>query len=71
MFTFKTLDDADRFITKFETYYNNKKKDCIFVKDYSFPQRKYMYELLINYGFPKSYLQRYSTAHPVKNKFNT
>ena len=66
LFTFKTLDDADRFITKFETYYNNKKKDCIFVKDYSFPQRKYMYELLINYGFPKSYLQRYSTAHPVK-----
>lgn len=66
LFTFKNSDDADRFITSFETYYNNKKRDCIFVKDYSFPQRKYMYELLTNYGFPKSYLQRYSTTHPVK-----
>lgn len=66
LFTFKNSGDADRFITNFETYYNNKKRDCIFVKDYSFPQRKYMYELLTNYGFPKSYLQRYSTTHPVK-----
>jgi hypothetical protein len=66
LFTFKNSDDADRFITSFEKYYTTKKKDCIFVKDYSFPQRKYMYELLTNYGFPKSYLQRYSTTHPVK-----
>lgn len=66
LFTFKNSDDSDRFINNFEKYYNSKKRDCIFVKDYSFPQRKYMYELLINNGFPKSYLQRYSTTHPVK-----
>lgn len=66
LFTFKNSDDADRFITNFEIYYSSKKKDCLFVKDYSFPQKKYMYELLTKYGFPKSYLQRYSTAHPVK-----
>ena len=67
LFTFKTCDDADRFITSFEHYYISKNKmDCIFVKDYSFAQRKYLYNLLIDYGFPKSYLQRYSTTHPLK-----
>jgi len=67
LFTFKNISDADRFISSFETYFMNKGKgDTIFVKDTSFPQKKYLYNLLIEYGFPKSYLQRYSTAHPSK-----
>jgi len=67
LFTLKSISDADRFISNFETYCINKgRTDCIFVKDTSFPQKKYLYNLLIEYGFPKSYLQRYSTTHHVK-----
>ena len=67
LFTFKDIDDADRFIDSVEIRMRElNKMDCIIVKDYSFPQRKYLYNLLVDKGFPKSYLQRYSTAHPSK-----
>jgi len=67
MFTMKDCDDADRFIDSMEkNLMNNNRKDCILIKDYSFAQRKYLYNVLINQGFPKSYLQRYSTTHPVE-----
>lgn len=67
LFTFKNIDDSDRFIDCIELYLQSKnKRDCILVKDYSFAQKKYMYNLLLDYGFPKSYLQRYSTTHPEK-----
>lgn len=67
LFTFKNLEDADRFLESFEKYYTLKnKKDCMFVKDYSFPQRKYLYDLLVNYGFSRTYLRRHLTTHPSK-----
>lgn len=67
LFTFKNMDDANRFLESFERYYNLKnKKDCMFVKDYSFPQRKYLYDLLVENGFSRTYLLRYSTTHPSK-----
>jgi hypothetical protein len=67
LFTFKDEDDADRFIDSMENKMRSEKRgDCIFVKDFSFPQKKYLYNLLVEYGFPKSYLQRYSTTHPSK-----
>jgi hypothetical protein len=67
LFTFKNVDDADRFIDCLGSYLIKKGRlDCILVKDSSFPQRKYLYDFLIENGFSKSYLQRYSTAHPSK-----
>jgi hypothetical protein len=38
----------------------------MFVKDYSTSQRKYLYNLLEENGFPKHYLIRHSTTHPTK-----
>ena len=67
LFTFKNTEDANRFIDSLqEKYLSNKRMDCIFVKDVSFAQKKYLYNLLVGYGFPISYLQRYSTTHLSK-----
>jgi hypothetical protein len=67
LFTLKNDEDSSRFIDCLIDYFkSNKRFDCIFVKDYSTLQRKYLYELLINYGYPKSYLFRHSTTHPTK-----
>lgn len=67
LFTFKSEDDSERFLKNMETYFFSLKRlDCIFVNDYSFPQKKYLYNLLVEYGFSKSYLQRYSTTHLSK-----
>ena len=67
LFTFKDMDDAERFVDSLEQRMRQlNRMDCIIVKDYSFPQRKFLYNLLDDKGFPKSYLQRYSTAHPSK-----
>lgn len=64
LFTFKTDDDSSRFIDNLSSEFLNKKRgDCLFVKDVSTPQRKYLYELLVNYGFPKQYLFRHSTTY--------
>lgn len=67
LFTFKTIDDSDRFIDSLIDKFNKDgKKDCLFIKDYSTIHRKYLYNLLIDYGFSKHYLQRYSTTFPSK-----
>lgn len=67
LFTFKCLEDADRFIdTLTEKFKNQKRIDCLLVKDYSTSQRKYLYEVLVDNGFSKNYLQRHSTTHPLK-----
>lgn len=65
LFTFKNDDDSSRFIDSLSQHLIEQKKlDCIFVKDYSTTQRKYLYNLLVEKGFSKSYLQRQSTTHP-------
>jgi hypothetical protein len=67
MFTFKTCDDSDKFINDLSNNFKSiKRSDCLFVKDSSTAQRKYLYELLVGQGFPKSYLFRQSTTHPTK-----
>lgn len=67
LFTLKNDEDSFRFIDCLINYFKeNKKFDCIFVKDYSTAQRKYLYNILVNYGFPKDYLFRQSTTHPIK-----
>lgn len=67
LFTFKTIDESERFIDVLTEKFNTeKRKDCLMVKDGSTAQRKYLYDLLADKGYPKSYLQRHSTTHPVK-----
>jgi hypothetical protein len=65
LFTFKNTLDADRFLDDLGNHLRNiNKNDCILVKDYSTIHRKYLYDILVNHGFPRSYLQRHSTTHP-------
>ena len=65
LFTFKNTSDADRFLDDLGNHLRNiNKNDCILVKDYSTIHRKYLYDILVNQGFPRSYLQRHSTTHP-------
>jgi hypothetical protein len=65
LFTLKNDDDSSRFIDSIsKNFLEQKKMDCIFVKDYSTTQRKYLYNLLTEKGFSKQYLQRQSTTHP-------
>jgi hypothetical protein len=65
LFTLKNDDDCSRFIDSLSNYFiNQQRNDCMFVKDYSSAQRKYLYNLLVDNGFSKSYLQRQSTTHP-------
>jgi hypothetical protein len=67
LFTFKNDEDSLRFIDNLsKVFIGQKKIDCMFVKDSSSSQRKYLYNILVNYGFPKSYLFRQSTTFPVK-----
>jgi hypothetical protein len=65
LFTLKNNLDSSRFIDSISDFFISQKRfDCMFVKDYSNAQRKYLYNLLTEYGFSKSYLQRQTTTHP-------
>jgi hypothetical protein len=65
LFTLKNDTDSSRFIDSLsEIFMEQKRFDCMFVKDYSKAQRKYLYNLLVENGFSKSYLQRQTTTHP-------
>lgn len=64
LFTFKTSDDSERFIDNLQS--KLKRKDLMLVKDYNTIQRKYLYNLLVEKGYPITYLQRLSTSHPLK-----
>jgi hypothetical protein len=67
LFTFKNDDDSSRFIDTLSSYFINiKRMDCMFVKDYDTSQRKYLYNILVEKGFSKSYLFRHSTTHPTR-----
>jgi len=67
LFTFKNDNDSSRFIDSISSHFIKlKRMDCLFVKDYDNSQRKYLYSILVEQGFPKSYLFRQSTTHPTK-----
>jgi len=67
LFTFKNESDSSRFIDNLSNkYIKEKRMDCIFIKDSSTPQRKYLYDMLSNLGYPKQYLFRQSTTFPLK-----
>lgn len=65
IFSVKNKLDAERFldcVSKF--YYDNKKTNCLFIKDSSVAQKKYLLKLLSEAGFDKKILYRQSTTHP-------
>lgn len=67
LFTLKNDDDSSRLLDNLsENFMSLKRSDCMFVKDYSTAQRKYLYSILSEKGFPKTYLFRQSTTHPTK-----
>ena len=67
LFILKNEYDSSRFIESISNkFISEKRMDCMFIKDCSAPQKKSLYNLLINQGFSKDYLLRYSTTHPVK-----
>jgi hypothetical protein len=66
LFTLKNDYDSSRFIDRISDFFIEQKRfDCMFVKDYSNAQRKYLYNILVENGFSKSYLQRQTTTHPL------
>lgn len=66
LFTLKNDFDSSRFIDNLSDYFMSKgRKDIILVKDISTAQRKYLYDILVEKGFPRTYLFRHSTTHPI------
>lgn len=65
LFSLKNESESSRFIDCLSSYFFKiKRSDCLFIKDYSTPQRKYLYELLESNGFDKKVLYRKFTTYP-------
>jgi hypothetical protein len=63
MFSLKNEDEALRFLDCISDYLmDNKRSDCLIVNDTSKIQKKYLYDLLNQNGFPKSTLYRRFTT---------
>ena len=62
LFSLKNEDDCSRFLNLVES--KAEKKNFIIVRDYSSPQRKYLYDVLIEKGFDIDFLYRTKTTHP-------
>jgi hypothetical protein len=68
LFSLKSEYDAERFLTSLEIYMlNNNRRNCLFVRDVSPAQKKYLYKLLSEIGYDKKMLYRKSTTH-LKDK---
>jgi hypothetical protein len=69
LFSLKNEKESSRFIDCLSSYFFKiKRGDCLFVKDYSSPQRKYLYSLLESNGFDKKVLYRKFTTYPSHPK---
>jgi len=67
IFSLKNDDDAERFVDSMSNHFLSMKRgDCIFVKDISTAQRKYLYDILVEKGFSKGFLYRQSTTFGVR-----
>ena len=62
LFSLKTENECERFLTIIE--YKVDKKNFIIVRDFTSPQRKYLYDLLVGKGYDIDFLYRTSTTHP-------
>lgn len=64
IFSLKTETEAIRFIDCLSYHFSkNKRTDCIFVKNQSVPEKKYMLDLLSEKGFDRKKLYRKSTTY--------
>lgn len=64
LFTLKNVYDSDRFVDSLsDVLMKENRGNVLLVKDVSTAQRKYLYNILVEKGFPKNYLLRYSTTH--------
>jgi len=65
LFSFKSKEESTRFIDCLSNhFFKIKRGDCIFVKDVSSAQRKYLFNLLHFKGFDKKMLYRKFTTFP-------
>jgi hypothetical protein len=66
LFTLKTESEASRFIDCIsQHFFKTKRGDCLFVKDHSSAQRKYLFNMLESYGIDKKILYRKFTSQPL------
>ena len=65
LFSCKNEDESSRFLDCLSNhFFKTKRGDCLFIKDYSTPQRKYLYSLLESKGYDKKILYRKFTTYP-------
>ena len=65
LFTLKSEKEASRLVDCMSLhFFKIKRGDCLFIKDYSSTQRKYLYTLLESNGFSKRVLYRKFTYQP-------
>ena len=60
----KIILQEDESIKLFSHFFKIKRGDCLFIKDYSSAQRKYLYNLLDSNGIDKKILYRKFTTYP-------
>jgi predicted Fe-Mo cluster-binding NifX family protein len=66
LFTLKSEKEASRLVDCMSLhFFKIKRGDCLFIKDYSSTQRKYLYTLLESNGFSKKVLYRKFTSQPL------
>jgi hypothetical protein len=65
LFSVKSQNESDRFLDCLSShFFKIKRTDCIFVKDYSKAQRKYLLSILDSAGIDKKILYRRFTTYP-------
>jgi hypothetical protein len=65
LFTLKSEKEASRLVDCLSLhFFKIKRGDCLFIKDFSSTQRKYLYTLLESHGFSKQVLYRKFTFLP-------
>ena len=62
LFSLKNEQDCERFLKILES--KSEKRNFIIVRDFSSPQRKYLYDILIDKGYDIDFLYRTTTTHP-------
>jgi hypothetical protein len=69
LFSLKNETECARFVESLSShFFKIKRGDCLFIKDCTSPQRKYLYSLLESNGFDKKVLYRKFTTYPVRPK---
>ena len=69
LFSCKNETESSRFIDCLSNhFFKIKRGDCLFIKDYSTPQRKYLYSLLESKGYDKKVLYRKFTTYSNPSK---